>query len=116
MKYGAIVVGGGVNGLVAAAYLSRAGKRTLVCERSATLGGITTTDEFHPGYRANMCVDDAGWVPSAVIADLSLTQHGYALAYAPTGMVVPLDGAAPLVLSTDVARAAESLRRLSTAD
>ncbi|MFN8574299.1 MAG: NAD(P)/FAD-dependent oxidoreductase [Gemmatimonadaceae bacterium] len=116
MTYNAIVVGGGVNGLVTAAYLAKGGKRTLLLERRATLGGITVTEEFHPGYRANMCVDDAGWVPASVASDLGLAAHGYAPTLAASGLVVPLDGHAPLVLSTDVSRAAEAIRRLSTAD
>lgn len=116
MKYDAIVIGGGVNGLVTAAYLGKAGKRAVVLERRSTLGGITATEQFHPGYRANMCVDDAGWVPASVVADLGLAQRGYAPTHAATGLVVPLDGAAPLVLPTDVSRASDAIRRLSVAD
>ena len=77
MTYDAIVVGGGVNGLVTATYLARASRRVLVCERRTSLGGLAVTEEFHPGYRANTCVDDAGWVPTHVVNDLGLAQLGY---------------------------------------
>ena len=50
MKYDVLVVGGGVNGLTTAAYLARAGKKVLVAERRATLGGLCATEEFHPGF------------------------------------------------------------------
>ena len=83
MKYDAIVIGGGVNGLVTAGYLARGGQKVVVCERRASLGGLAVTEEFHPGYRANTCVDDAGWVPASVVRDLGLSQHGYAPSLAP---------------------------------
>jgi 2-polyprenyl-6-methoxyphenol hydroxylase-like FAD-dependent oxidoreductase len=50
-RYDAIIVGGGHNGLVAAAYLSKAGKRVLVLERRHVLGGAAVTEEIIPGYR-----------------------------------------------------------------
>ena len=46
-----IIVGGGHNGLVCAAYLARAGQRVLVLERRGILGGAAVTEEFHPGFR-----------------------------------------------------------------
>ena len=48
--YDAIIVGGGHNGLVAAAYLARAGKRVLVLERRHLVGGAAVTEEIFPGY------------------------------------------------------------------
>ena len=116
MTYDAIVVGGGVNGLVTATYLARASRRVLVCERRTSLGGLAVTEEFHPGYRANTCVDDAGWVPTHVVNDLGLAQLGYSPTLAPVGITIPLDGVAPLVLPTNIARAVDVLRRVSPAD
>ena len=50
--YDAIVIGGGHNGLVAAAYLGRAGRRVLLLESRPVLGGAVGTEEIRPGFRA----------------------------------------------------------------
>ena len=50
-KFDAIVIGGGHNGLVNAAYLARAGKKVLVLERRHVLGGATVTEEIYPGFK-----------------------------------------------------------------
>ncbi len=51
IKYDAIIVGGGHNGLTAAGYLAKVGLKTLVLERRHIVGGAVVTEEFHPGYR-----------------------------------------------------------------
>lgn len=110
MNYDAIVIGAGVNGLTAAAALARAGRRVLVAEQRGAVGGVCSTEEFHPGFHANTCVDDPGWFPPAVARELDLAHHGYEPVFAPAGAAFPVDGAAPVVLSADVNRAAASLR------
>ena len=52
--YDAIVIGGGHNGLVAAAYLGRAGRKVLVLERRERLGGAAVTEEIFPGFKFSM--------------------------------------------------------------
>ena len=54
-KYDCIVIGGGHNGLVNAAYLARAGKRVLVLERRYVLGGAAVTEEVFPGFKFSVC-------------------------------------------------------------
>ncbi|MBV9784061.1 MAG: NAD(P)/FAD-dependent oxidoreductase [Acidisphaera sp.] len=74
--YDAIVIGGGHNGLTAAAYLGRAGIRTLVLERRHVVGGAAVSEEFHPGYRNSIASYSLGLMRSEVIRDLDLKQYG----------------------------------------
>ena len=75
--YDAIVVGSGHNGLIAAGYLSKAGKRVLVLERRDILGGATVTEEAFPGYHLSTCSYVCNLLLPEVIADLDLVKHGY---------------------------------------
>jgi phytoene dehydrogenase-like protein len=54
-RYDAIIIGGGHNGLVTAAYLGRAGKKVLVLERRHVLGGSAVTEEIFPGFKFSVC-------------------------------------------------------------
>jgi phytoene dehydrogenase-like protein len=70
--FDAIVVGAGANGLVAAATLAKGGRRVLVLEREAHVGGPWRSHEFAPGFRAPLS-EDGGWLPPAVARELGLT-------------------------------------------
>ena len=78
-RYDAVVVGGGHNGLTAAAYLGRAGLATLVLERRGVVGGAAVTEEFHPGYRNSLASYTVSLLRPEVIADLELERHGLEL-------------------------------------
>src|SRR5881397_1451281 len=75
-KYDVIVIGGGHNGLVNAAYLARAGKRVLVCERRHLLGGAAVTEEVFPGFRFSVAFYVVSLLRPEIIRDLDLPKHG----------------------------------------
>ena len=60
VKYDAIIIGAGHNGLVTAAYLAKAGKKVLVLERRPIIGGITASEEILPGFKYSTCAHFAG--------------------------------------------------------
>src|SRR5215470_17824037 len=78
-QYDAIIIGGGHNGLVTAAYLGRAGRKVLVLERRELVGGCAVTEELWPGFK----VSTASYVNSLfrpeIIRDLELKRHGFAM-------------------------------------
>jgi len=71
-----VIIGGGHNGLVTAFYLAKAGRKPLVLERNAQVGGAAVTDEFHPGFRCSTLAHMAGPILPGVVADMQLEKHG----------------------------------------
>ena len=82
--YDVIVIGGGHNGLVNAAYLARAGKKVLVVERRYVLGGAAVTEEIFPGFHFSVCSYVVSLLRPEIIRDLDLPRHGLE--------ILPLDG------------------------
>jgi phytoene dehydrogenase-like protein len=109
-QYDALVVGAGHNGLVTAAYLAKAGLRTLVLERRSRAGGQLVSEEVAPGVRAPVAADGVGGLRAGVVRDLRLGSHGFhsvepdVVAFAPTA-----DGPG-LTLWRDPVRTATELR------
>jgi phytoene dehydrogenase-like protein len=71
-----VIIGGGHNGLVCAAYLAAAGLKVTVLERRAVVGGAAVTEEFHPGFRNSVAAYTVSLLNPKVIRDLDLPRHG----------------------------------------
>src|ERR1700757_4309068 len=92
-RYDAIVVGGGHNGLTAAAYLAQAGLSTVVLERREIVGGSCVTEEIAPGCRASTTSYIASMLRPEVISELRLAEHGLHMIPCDPAVQVPfLDG------------------------
>ncbi len=82
--YDCIVLGGGHNGLVYAAYMARAGRKVLVLERRHVLGGAAVTEEVFPGFQFSVCSYVVSLLRPEIIRELDLPRHGLE--------ILPLDG------------------------
>jgi phytoene dehydrogenase-like protein len=113
-RYDAVVIGGGHNGLVSAAYLARAGWRVLVLERRHLLGGAAVTEEVYPGFRYSVASYVVSLLRPEIIRDLGLPDHGLE--------ILPLDGTftpledGHLWRTNDHGRTLRELRRRSHSD
>ena len=86
-----VVVGGGHNGLVCAAYLAAAGLKVTVLERRDVVGGAAVTEEFHPGFRNSVAAYTVSLLNPKVIRDLDLPRHGLAIVERKLANFLPLD-------------------------
>jgi phytoene dehydrogenase-like protein len=77
-RYDAVIIGGGHNGLVAAAYLARAGRRVIVLERRPVVGGAAVSEHpFGPDYTVTSLSYVVSWLSPEMVRDLDLVRYGY---------------------------------------
>ena len=115
-NYDAIIIGAGHNGLVAAAYIAKTGKKVLVLERRPIVGGIAATEEVFSGFKYSTCAHLASAFSSEISADLDLKKHGLDILPVDPLLFAPsLDGKS-LLIRLDPVGATEEIGRFSKND
>src|SRR5438552_6741779 len=115
-KYDAIIIGGGHNGLVNAAYLQRAGKKVLVLERRHVLGGAAVTEEIFPGFKFSVCSYVVSLLRPEIIRELDLPRHGLEILPLDGTFTPAIEGDGYLWRVNDHAKTMREIRRHSRAD
>src|SRR5579862_577723 len=110
----ALIIGGGHNGLVCAAYLAAAGLKVTVLERRAVVGGAAVTEEFHPGFRNSVASYTVSLLNPKVIRDLDLPAHGLRVVERRLANFLPTADGRYLI--TGGARTHEEVARFSARD
>jgi phytoene dehydrogenase-like protein len=115
-SWDAVIIGGGHNGLVAAAYLARHGFRPLVCERREVVGGAAVSEHpFGPGYTVTSLSYVVSLLPQALVRELDLARHGYHV-YPQGPYFAPREDGRYLRLPDDPAQRYAEISKFSVAD
>ena len=112
----AIIIGAGHNGLVAAGYLARAGKRVLVLEQRDRVGGACTLEEPFPGFTMSPCAYVVSLLRPEIIRDLELHKYGFDAYVKDPQMFVPFLDGEHLFFRASTELTVEGIRRLSPHD
>ena len=115
-EYDTVVIGGGHNGLICAAYLARAGQRVAVLESRDRVGGAAVTEEVWPGYRVSVLSYVVSLLRPAVVRELGLERFGYEVYPLDPAYFMPFPDGRCFFYWEDVDRAAEEVAKFSTHD
>src|SRR5213080_1751286 len=115
-QFDTIIIGAGHNGLVAAGYLARAGKKVLVLEQRDRVGGACTLEEPFPGFTMSPCAYVLSLLRPEIIRDLELHKYGFDAYVKDPQMFVPFEDGNYLFFRPDEEQTVESIRRLSPHD
>src|SRR5215831_8045580 len=115
-RFDAVIIGGGHNGLVCAAYLAQRGLAVCVLERRGVLGGAAVTEEFHPGFRNSTASYTVSLLHPKVIRELKLVAHGLRIVERPLANFLPLSGRNYLKVGGTLAATQTEIARFSAKD
>jgi phytoene dehydrogenase-like protein len=115
-SYDLIIIGGGHNGLVTAAYLARAGAKVLVLERREVLGGACVTEEVWPGYKVSTAAYVNSLLRPEIIRDLELKRHGFQMLPRNPSSFTPFPDRRSLLLGPDKALTHREISKFSARD
>src|ERR1700683_3706406 len=110
----ALIIGGGHNGLVCAAYLAAAGLKVTVLERRQVVGGAAVTEEFHPGFRNSVAAYTVSLLNPKIIRELELPAHGLRVVERRMSNFLPTDDGRYLCVGPG--RTSEEVAKFSPAD
>jgi phytoene dehydrogenase-like protein len=115
-SYDLIIIGGGHNGLVTAAYLARAGARVLVLERRDVLGGACVTEELWPGFKVSTAAYVNSLLRPEIIRDLELKRHGFRMLPRNPSSFTPFPDDRYLLLGPNKAQTHKEVAKFSAKD
>ena len=110
------IIGGGHNGLTAAAYLAAAGLKVIVLEKNAHVGGAAFTEEFHPGFRNSVASYTVSLLNPKVIRDLELHRHGLRIVERTMANFWPVDATRGLAMTYGLAARQKAIAAFSERD
>ena len=116
VQYDAVIVGAGHNGLVAAFYLARAGRKVLLCERRSFVGGACATEELFDGYRVSSCAYVMWKLEQKVRDDMGLDRRGLTMHLIDPPVFFPYEDGSHAFLHYDLERTVASIARLNGRD